>query len=1115
ISTKVEDNTYTITVKDLRPDEDEGVYTLKSDHLILDTPNIIVASHEKKLDTEIKTSEEDIVASGMPEAPLLDSSIDQGSEESPTSDEKKPAVNEIPVVEKKVPNESNEKVAIEPVVEKPSDEVPKDEEKIDRSEIEIPILRVPAGDTITIRVPDSKTTETTELNLYINDVRVTTLDDDESRITIEKDGGTDNYIVVSDTKPEDAGRYSVEFRGNLQSLCMLEVMPARLKKSENEIPKNQVVVENVSEEEEQKATDIPTYEVVEGNSVNLKIEQPTGTDTTQTVLFKNGQKLEPSTRLTILPTSSTTIEINLENVKPDDQGTYSIQFGNTPSQKLMNLRVLAKPVIHDSLRLPKEVFDEGETLTIQCEFDSKPDEPLIWKLNGIPLTQLNDDRITTEAAADGKSYTLTVKDLRPKQHEGVYKLESSHLVLETPFIRVIENVEEEEVETTTLVEDEETESFELQRKPKIQVPSDQKLETIIKETEPENIDQQRSPKLEEETTTPLQQPQKSTPKQETQEPAQPVEDKSKPEPVEEEKSQPVEEEKPTPVEKEKPRPGEEVKPEPMEEEKSQPVDEEKPKPAEEIKPQPVEEETLKPADEVKSEPVKEENPQPVEEDKPKPTEDVKLKQAEKEKPQPAEEETSKPVDEEIPKPTEEVKSESVEAGKPTLAEEENPEPAEGETPEPIEEETPKPTEEIKPQPVEEETLKPADEVKSEPVKEENPQPVEEETPKPTEEIKPQPVEEGKPTPTEEKKPQQIEEETPKPAEEVKSEPVEQGKPKPVEEEIPKPAENVKTEPVKEEKLKPVDKETPALMEVEKLALAEEEKPKSTEEVKPEQLEDENPESVEEAAPTSAEVEASKLIKEEQLSEPVPENHQDIPPEESKEIKDTIEEQNVEEQKQLPQFIKELKTNKTTLLEREQLTIEAELDMTPNTVHLLLNGEIIPADRVKAEIKDKKIKFTLDNIKLDESGNFTVKVNDEVESKPVAITVNADIPKFVKNLTINKKQFDVGETLNFECTLNKPFSEIVWLKDGQPIEQDEHIQFTQDGPKLKLTIKNAQPADDTGTYSIQVKTVESDKVAVTVTKKVPKFMKDLKANKTTLTEGEQLVLECELDTVPSS
>ena len=220
-------------------------------------------------------------------------------------------------------------------------------------------------------------------------------------------------------------------------------------------------------------------------------------------------------------------------------------------------------------------------------------------------------------------------------------------------------------------------------------------------------------------------------------------------------------------------------------------------------------------------------------------------------------------------------------------------------------------------------------------------------------------------------------------------------------------------------------------------------------------------------------------------------------------------------KKVPKFVKDLKANKTTLTEGEQLVLEAELDMTPTSVQLLLNGEPVPEDRVKAEVKDKKIKFTLDNIKLDEAGDFTVKVNDEVDSKPVSITVNADIPKFVKNLTINKKQFDLGETLNFECTLNKPFDEIVWLKDGQPIEQDEHIQSTKDGPKLKLTIKDAQPADHTGTYSVRVKDVESDKVPVTVTKKVPKFVKDLKANKTTLTEGEQLVLEAELDTAPTS
>ena len=42
ISTSVDDNTYTIVVKQLKPGEDEGVYTLKSPHLILDTPTIVV-----------------------------------------------------------------------------------------------------------------------------------------------------------------------------------------------------------------------------------------------------------------------------------------------------------------------------------------------------------------------------------------------------------------------------------------------------------------------------------------------------------------------------------------------------------------------------------------------------------------------------------------------------------------------------------------------------------------------------------------------------------------------------------------------------------------------------------------------------------------------------------------------------------------------------------------------------------------------------------------------------------------------------------------------------------------------------------------------------------------
>ncbi|CAF5223354.1 unnamed protein product, partial [Rotaria magnacalcarata] len=78
ISTKVEDNTYTITVKDLRPDEDEGVYTLKSDHLILDTPSISVTGTNRKeekpevVDVVEEIEEEIIVVEPINQQELVD-----------------------------------------------------------------------------------------------------------------------------------------------------------------------------------------------------------------------------------------------------------------------------------------------------------------------------------------------------------------------------------------------------------------------------------------------------------------------------------------------------------------------------------------------------------------------------------------------------------------------------------------------------------------------------------------------------------------------------------------------------------------------------------------------------------------------------------------------------------------------------------------------------------------------------------------------------------------------------------------------------------------------------------------------------------------------------------
>jgi hypothetical protein len=77
VTTTIEDNKYTIVVKDLRPEEDEGVYTLKSDHLILDTPSITVVPEEKKPETETTTVEEETITIETVQPPAAEEVVEQ------------------------------------------------------------------------------------------------------------------------------------------------------------------------------------------------------------------------------------------------------------------------------------------------------------------------------------------------------------------------------------------------------------------------------------------------------------------------------------------------------------------------------------------------------------------------------------------------------------------------------------------------------------------------------------------------------------------------------------------------------------------------------------------------------------------------------------------------------------------------------------------------------------------------------------------------------------------------------------------------------------------------------------------------------------------------------
>ena len=197
---------------------------------------------------------------------------------------------------------------------------------------------------------------------------------------------------------------------------------------------------------EEKTPEMPVHEVEERSTVTLTIERPEGTLPSDLVVLKNGEPVKPSEHVKITSTSSTTMEIEIIKVQLDDAGDYIVKIKGV-DQPLVRLIVHPKPVVRQEMQLPKTQFHAKETLTIVCQFDSTPEEPFLFLHNGQPIVA--DSRVTTSIDSENNKYTIVVKDLRPDEDEGVYTLQSEHLVLDTPVITVLP-----EVETTTIEEEE-------------------------------------------------------------------------------------------------------------------------------------------------------------------------------------------------------------------------------------------------------------------------------------------------------------------------------------------------------------------------------------------------------------------------------------------------------------------------------------------------------------------------------------------------------------------------------------------------------------------------------------------------------------------------------------
>ncbi len=213
--------------------------------------------------------------------------------------------------------------------------------------------------------------------------------------------------------------------------------------------------------------------------MTLTIETPRDTSTTDIVLLKNGVELTPSDHVKMTLTSPTTSEIQIVNVKPTDEGDYTVEVKGV-EQPLVQLKVLPKSVVHQEIQLPKTQFKEKETLTIVCQFDARPEEPFIFLHNDQPIVP--DERVTT--TVEDNKYTIVVKDLRPEEDEGVYTLKSEHLILDTPSISIVSEEEKPRTETTTVEEEEAVTVVPQEQQPQ---PTTQKVEEITQITEERQV----------------------------------------------------------------------------------------------------------------------------------------------------------------------------------------------------------------------------------------------------------------------------------------------------------------------------------------------------------------------------------------------------------------------------------------------------------------------------------------------------------------------------------------------------------------------------------------------------------------------------------------------------
>ncbi|KAJ8403432.1 hypothetical protein AAFF_G00352040 [Aldrovandia affinis] len=193
---------------------------------------------------------------------------------------------------------------------------------------------------------------------------------------------------------------------------------------------------------------------------------------------------------------------------------------------------------------------------------------------------------------------------------------------------------------------------------------------------------------------------------------------------------------------------------------------------------------------------------------------------------------------------------------------------------------------------------------------------------------------------------------------------------------------------------------------------------------------------------------------------------------------------------------------------EPLVLECEVSRPNAEVSWKKEGEEMEGSRNVTIIEDGIFRqLTIHTSKLKDSGQYICDAKDDVMDFQVKIT---ETPvKILKKSEVKTDQKSmVSDDIVLECELSWASGIVHWYKDGQCIEESEHICIEEEGAFRSLVILSAE-LSDAGVYKCESK---DDNIVFSVTVQEPPVTiignSGIPENHSLL-EGDDLILACEV------